>query len=63
MKATKQFSTVCVQNWTLMRLVPFMIDITKCPPSTDTRLNSNNTVEQKDVFMDYIIISIGLKIF
>ena len=45
-----------------MRFVPFMVDTTKCPPSTHPHLNTNNTVKQKDVFMDYIIISIGLKI-
>ena len=52
MKATKQFSTIYVQNWTLMRFVPFMVDITKCPPSTHPHLNTNNTVKQKDIFMD-----------
>ena len=61
MKATKQFATIYVQNWTLMRFVPFMVDTTKCPPSTHPHLNSSNTVKQKDIFMDYIIISIGLK--
>ena len=50
MQATKQFSTICVQNWTLMRFVPFMVDITKCHPSTHPHLNSNNTVEQKDIY-------------
>ena len=25
MKATKQFSTIYVQNWTLMRFVPFVV--------------------------------------
>ena len=63
MKATNQFSTIYVQNWTLMRFVAFMVDITKCPPSTDPHLNTNNTVKQKDVFMDYTIISIGFKIY
>ena len=62
MEATNQFSTIYVQNWRLMRFVAFMVDITKCPPSTYPHLNTNNTVKQKDVFMDYIIISIGLKI-
>ena len=51
MKATNQFSTIYVQNWTLMRFVAFMVDITKCPPSTDPHLNTNNTVKQKDVFI------------
>lgn len=50
MKATKQFSTMYVQNWTLMRFVPIIVDITKCPPSTHPHLNTNNTVKQKDIF-------------
>jgi len=62
MKATKEFSTIYVQNWTLMRFVPFMVHITKRPPSTHPHLIQTNTVKQKDLFMDYIIISIGLKI-
>ena len=45
-----------------MRFVPFMVVITKCPPSTHPHLNTNNTVKQKGIFMDCIIISIGLKI-
>ena len=47
MKATKQFSIIYVQNWTLMRFVPFMVDTTKCHPSTHPHLNTNKYCQTK----------------